>query len=102
MGVYVKSGSFIDSFTDAGFLRNRMPQLEQGFDQAKKWRELARVYEKPTSWGNVKGGSGEMKHVASIPGDIGLVMMELEPDIFENKAKFYAWLNKHPEYKSYE
>ncbi len=102
MGVYVKSGSFIDSFTDAGFLRERMPQLESGFDEAKLWREVSRETAKPSSWGTIQGGAGEMKHVASIPADIGLVMQDLEPDIFTNKTKFFAWLQKHPEYRAYD
>lgn len=101
MSVYVKANSFIDEFTDAGFLQKRMPQTIEGFECAQQWREIAAAHAKPSNHGNILGGSHDMKHIASIPGDVGHALLGLDPEFFTNKARFHAWLAKHPEYKSY-
>lgn len=50
---------------------------------------------KQTGWTR----SGQMQRVAcGIPGPLAGVIKQLDPEVFTDRRKFYAWLAEHPEY----
>jgi len=45
---------------------------------------------------------GTMQRIANIPLSIwaGMHQVDEHAEILRNKRKFYAWLNRHPEYRT--
>lgn len=71
------------------------------FDLIKQMRQADEDLATITNHGRVMGGTGEYKRVASIPQSVMVAAMVLEPDLLLNKKKFYSWLDRHPEYCTY-
>lgn len=102
MGIYVKSGTFLDHFSDAGFLKSReqWQHLDDSLEEAANIRKQSEIAAVITNLGRITGGSGEIKHLASIDRKLFFYNLGLEPDWVENEKKFLTWLRAHPEWKA--
>jgi hypothetical protein len=93
--------SVLDYASDARRLTERMPKYNQCFDAIADLRAVNDDLATITNWGRQHASSGGMKRLASIPSSLLSVLLQNEPDFLFDKSKFYAWLDKHPEYAVY-
>jgi hypothetical protein len=101
MAKHVFGLDFINSFSGAEELHRRRPE---GMDPIMQYIEEQKSIEKEigvlgkfhndTGWTR----SGRMQRVASIPQALAGAIKQLDPEVFEDKRKFYAWLDANPEY----
>src|SRR5204863_131751 len=88
----------LDYMTDDSYLCRKIPGMRDQFRAIRSLQDRYWDMRKVTNHGSVIGGDGGMKHVASIPKDVALAAEVLEPDIFKDQRKFYAWLDRNPQY----
>lgn len=98
---HVSKMDFINSISDAEELNRRRPDgmgpifqyIEEEKAREKEIGQLGKFHN-DTGWTQ----SGRMKRIASIPQALAGAIKQLEPDLFEDKAKFYRWLDANPAY----
>jgi len=90
----------LDYMTDDRYLMRKIPEMRDQFAHIRSLQERYWDLRKITSNGAVVGGAGDMKSVALIPKDVFLAAEALEPDFVKDKSKFFAWLERNPQYKS--
>ena len=87
------SESTLDKVSEPEGLVERNPDLADRFDAIKELREI--------DDGSLHRGN-EFRRVASLLGPIEDLMRVTFPEFLADKAKFYGWLDKHPEYCTYD
>lgn len=88
----------MDAISDADGWVTRNPVYAGFFDSNK---EMRAHHIEPAAFGRIK--SPEWKHVASFPSTLGDAMNLIENGGFiKDKRKFYAWLDRNPEYCVYD
>ena len=96
MSFYIaKNETDVDILTDASRLIHSAPgYYEPRFEAIKELRAL--------DDGNLHRGS-EFRRVASLV-NVPMVMVAnlMDPEWMKDKRRFYRWLAKHPEYKTYD
>lgn len=87
------SESELDRAVDPAGLVARNPDLADRFDAIK---ELKGIDDGSLHRGN------EFRRVASLMGPIEDLLRVTYPEFMADKAKFYGWLDQHPEYCTYD
>ncbi len=87
------SQSTLDKVSEPAGLVARNPDLADRFDAIKELKTL--------DDGGLHRGN-EFRRVASILGPIEDLMRVTYPEFLADKKNFYAWLDKHPEYATYD
>jgi hypothetical protein len=98
---YVKNpdGEVLDFVSDAERVELSMPRYEGMFDAIAEVAERNDELAVMGSWGRQHFKAG-MARVASIPPSLLNGMLMIQPDLLASKDKFYAWLDRHPEYQT--
>lgn len=91
-GPGIRPGTILDAVTDVDTLVRRAPHMADRFDAIQDLRAQT-----PTDVAIKK----DFFRVASIPHTVWYAACEIEPDLPNNKKKFYAWLKRHPQYRTY-
>lgn len=100
MSFYVqRTTGLIDEISDAETVADRVPRYAERFEALLEVRRANDGMFEYSSWGRRHVAQGH-RRVASIPEAVMSRIMEIEPDFLISKAKFYAWLDKHPEYQT--
>jgi len=102
-GPGLKPGTALDAITDPETLCKSDPRFIQRFEDMAELRRQHDELATYTNHGRVAMGArgdGFMR-VASIPHTVLQAALVLEPDLLISKKKFYAWLDRHPEYQAY-
>jgi len=101
VSIYVKGpdGAVIDFVSEAERVEQRLPRYQGMFDALVQVRERNDELSTMGSWGRQHFKSG-MGRVASIPASVLNGMLMIQPDLLTDKRKFYAWLDRHPEYQT--
>lgn len=97
-----ESKKLLHEITDAKILTERIPEWENRFDALQDMRDAYHDVGLITSFGRQLAGSNHWKRVASIPAPLLGQMLEIMPDLLLQKEKFYDWLDKHPEFGTYQ
>lgn len=93
-GFFVRpSQTTLDKVSDPAGLVDRNPDLADRFEAIKELRSL--------DDGSLHRGN-EFRRVASMMGPIEDLMRVTYPEFMADKKKFYAWLDAHPEYCTYD
>lgn len=92
----------IDYVSDARRLRDRlapgrMDTFVEGVADVRKAFEEARKISTARSMAGLSD-NGTWFRAASIPASVLAAIYEVEPDFLKDKAMFYRWLARHPEY----
>lgn len=87
------SESLMDKVVDPQGLVARNPEVADRFDAIKELRGM--------DDGSVHKGS-DFRRVASLLGPVEDLLRAIEPEFLSDKKKFYAWLDAHPEYCTYD
>ena len=85
--------SLMDKVVDPAGLVARNPEVADRFDAIKELKTL--------DDGSLYQGA-EFRRVANLVGPIEDLLRAIEPEFLRDKAKFYAWLDAHPEYCTYQ
>lgn len=91
----------LDTLADSAELVRRMPEYAERFDAIKEIRDATDDLSTFSNWGRMIPGDKRLKRVASLPVVVLELAMVHQPDLLINKDKFYAWLDRHPEYYTY-
>lgn len=91
-GPGIKPGTGLDAVTDVETLIRHAPHMADRFDAIQDLRAQT-----PADIAIKK----DFFRVASIPHTVWYAACELEPDLPDNKPKFYAWLKRNPQYRTY-
>lgn len=93
-GFFVKpNDTLFDKVSDAYGLTKRNPAFGDRFDAIKELRTI--------DHGQVHKGNA-FRRVASLIAPLEDLAKILDPEFLKDKAKFYRWLDKHPEYCTYQ
>lgn len=84
--------NLMDKVVDPASLVARNPEVADRFDAIKELRAL--------DDGSLHRGN-EFRRVANLLGPVEDLLRAIEPEFLSDKRKFYAWLDKHPEYCTY-
>lgn len=87
----------IDLMTDANGLAERWPQYQERFDAIEENRELHDTYN-----ASKQGKNAAFRSIASLCLPIDRALWLTNENIMKDKSQFYAWLNRHPEYATYD
>ena len=87
------SETLIDKVSNPSGLVARNPELADRFDAIKEMRSL--------DDGTLHRGN-EFRRVASLIGSLEDLQRAIEPEFLRDKRRFYAWLDAHPEYCTYD
>jgi hypothetical protein len=87
------SESLMDKVSSPEELVRRNPEVADRFDAIKDLRSM--------DDGSVHRGS-EFARVANLQGPLEDLLRAIEPEFLSDKKKFYAWLDAHPEYCTYD
>lgn len=87
------SESLMDKVVDPAGLVARNPEMADRFDAIKELRAL--------DDGSLHRGN-EFRRVANLVGPVEDLLRAIEPEFLRDKRKFYAWLDAHPEYVTYQ
>lgn len=101
---YVKKfEQILDEVTSAHVLKDRLPEgrmdqfVEAVSDIHQAHEEIAKITNARRIAGMSEGGN--MMRVASVPLSVVAAIEQVEPGLFQDKKRFYRWLNRHPEYQ---
>lgn len=86
---------FIDAVTNADAWVRRNPQYA-GFYESNQ--ELRNIHQEQGT--RIK--TPEWKHIASLQSPVLDVNMLLQQDFMRDKKKFYSWLDRNPQYCTYD
>jgi len=92
----------VDYISDVDRITERLPRYQEHFEaiqeRSKVLAECALAKMNSQAVGMSRGGT--MQQIAAgIPISVWATMHQIDPELFLNKRKFYAWLAKHPEYR---
>jgi hypothetical protein len=92
----------IDWITDPVRLSTRVnPDFQSRFTALEEARSAYEDLATLTSWGRQLAGRGGMKRVASIPSSVMAAMLEVKPDLLQDRKFFYSWLDRNQPYQVY-
>lgn len=87
---------------DAAEIATKLVKSAGSLTRAKNWRNFNWDNAKITNHGRIQGGSGDFKHIATVPKDLALACDWFEDGSFwVDEKKFEAWLRRNPQYRSY-
>jgi hypothetical protein len=93
---------FVDDMTDADSFDERLPHIGPQLSVIREIRNIGDEVGLKSEFVSHKSNEGSCgKLVACIPWEIWVMLVQLDPDIDHDKKRFYAWLDKHPEYQAY-
>lgn len=95
------SDEILDTIADSDELVRRLPHYGERFEAVKEIREATDDLSTFSNWGRMVPGDKRLKRVASLPVVVLELALAHQPDLLLNKQKFYAWLDRHPEYYTY-
>lgn len=103
MGVYrwdAKSEQLLNDVTDSAVLRDRLPRLNDFYEGIESMRQ---VQDEISVLGSFTKRTGftpgkNFQRIATIPYSVAAAMVEIDPEIFKDRGRFYRWLGQHPEY----
>jgi len=87
------SEGLMDKVCDPSGLVARNPDVADRFDAIQELRSM--------DDGSLHRGS-EFRRVANLMGPVEDLLRAIEPEFLSDKKKFYGWLDKHPEYCTYD
>ena len=103
MAYIKKFEQVLDEVTSAHVLKDKLPEgrMEQFVEAVSDIRAANEEAYKITNFKRVAGlsDSGNWMRVATIPLSVIAVIEQVEPGLFQDKKRFYRWLNRHPEYQ---
>ena len=97
-----KTSAILDDLLDTKALVERLPQYQERLDALASIRGMSDDLSTLTNYGRMhNGAAGPIKWVASVPLPVMEMALLAEPDLLLNKAKFFAWMDRHPEWMAY-
>lgn len=91
----------MDDLANSDDLVRKVPGHEEMLDGVREIREASEQLATISNWGKLEAADQNMKRVASIPQYVLQLALVYQPDLLMNKKKFFAWLDRHPEYFTY-
>jgi hypothetical protein len=103
MAYIKKFENVLDEVTSAQVLKDTLPEgrMETFVEAVSDIRAANEEAYKISNFKRVAGmsDSGNWMRVATIPLSVIACIEQVEPGFFQNKKRFYRWLNRHPEYQ---